>query len=64
MNLFKTHETMDLKLPLAFLDSWKKGIKYEVIDTSQLTIEELAVKGVIDETGLDIKDGRVKFFGE
>jgi len=55
---------MDLKLPLAFLDSWKKGIKYEVIDTSQLTIEELAVKGVIDETGLDIKDGRVKFFGE
>jgi len=23
----------------------KKGIKYEVIDTSQLTIEELTVKG-------------------
>ena len=30
---------------------------------SQLTIEEPAVKGVIDETGLDIKDGRVKFLG-
>ena len=25
-----------------------------------LTIEEPAVKGVIDETGLDIKDGGVK----
>ena len=41
----------------------KKGIKYEVIHMSQLTIEEPAVKGVIDETGLDIKDGRVKFLG-
>lgn len=30
---------------------------------SQLTIEEPAVKGVIDKTGLDIKDGRVKFLG-
>ena len=30
---------------------------------SQLTIEEPAVKGVIGETGLDIKYGRVKFLG-